>query len=311
MYDYSTIITDFIQYKHFLGYKYRTDKIILNQIKNYLIDNKVGIITREVIEGYVKLNPNLNTNTIARKIGVFREFCVYLKLQKGIDCYQIPKNSHPRNKHYFIPYIFSHDEIKLLYANIKNFQLNYHYSYYSKNIYPLIIKLLYQTGIRIGELLNLTLSSYNSELGIFYLKESKNGEERVVAIPDTLNEEMKKYCKKFVYSKEDFLFNISMDAVEKYFKKILRLSGITISDNGPRLHDLRHTFIIHNVEKIIETKRDFNTVLPALKAQLGHRSLESLSYYFHITNDVLNTVNKISEKELGYLINEKRDYSEE
>lgn len=311
MQDYNTLINDFLQYKHFFGYKYDTDKIVLNEIKNYLIDNKIEIITREVTEEYAKLNPNLNSNTIARNMGVFRELCSYLKLQKGINCYQIPKKSYPQNHHNFIPYTFSHDEIRLIYDNMKKIQLDYRYSYYNKNAYPLIIKILYQTGIRIGELLNLTLNNYSSELGIFSIKDSKNGEERNVAIPNNLNEEIKKYCNKFIYNREDYLFKVSRGSLRKYFKNILILSNINITDNGPRLHDLRHTFVVHNIEKIIETKSDFNTIIPVLKSQLGHRTLESLSYYFHITNDVLNVVNKISEEELGYLINEMSDYSEE
>ena len=34
MYDYNTILDEFIQFKHFLGYKYKTDEIVINEIKN-------------------------------------------------------------------------------------------------------------------------------------------------------------------------------------------------------------------------------------------------------------------------------------
>ena len=36
--------------------------------------------------------------------------------------------------------------------------------------------------------------------------------------------------------------------------------------------------------------------------QLGHKSLNSLIYYYHISKDILGTINEISVKELGYLI---------
>ena len=41
---------------------------------------------------------NLNSNTIARNMGVFKEFCKYLSLQE-INCYQIPNKIYPQNHH--------------------------------------------------------------------------------------------------------------------------------------------------------------------------------------------------------------------
>lgn len=36
--------------------------------------------------------------------------------------------------------------------------------------------------------------------------------------------------------------------------------------------------------------------------QIGHKSLNSIAYYFHISKDIIGTVNEISQNELGYLI---------
>ena len=303
MQDYNTIINNFLQYKHFLGYKYKTDEIVLNEIKNYLLENKVDIITKEVTEDYARINSNLRPNTIARNMGVFRELCKYIK-QQDIECYQIPNNIYPQNHKIYIPYIFSHEEIKNIYNNLETPISNYHYRYYIQKAYSLIIKLLYQTGMRIGEVLNLTRDCYNYELGIFTLKETKNGQERNIAIPDDLNERINEFCNKFVYDKEDKIFKTSIGSVNNYFKKVLKVANIKITDNGPTLHCLRHTYVVHNIEKAIEDKVDLNVFLPILQSQLGHQSLNSLSYYFHITNDVLKVVNKISEEELAYLISE-------
>ena len=73
MYDYNKLFLDFLQYKHYLGYKYKTDEIVLKEIVKYLTENNIEIITKAVIEDYARLNSNLNSNTIARNMGVFRE----------------------------------------------------------------------------------------------------------------------------------------------------------------------------------------------------------------------------------------------
>lgn len=299
MYDYNTLINEFLQYKRFLGYKYNSDEIVLNQIKKFLINNNVEIITKEVTKKFARINTNLTSNCLARNMGTFRELCYYLKYQKNIECYQIPKKLYPQNQRNFRPYIFSHEEIKKIYANLDFIKYSYHYSYYAQITYPLIIKILYQTGMRIGEVLNLKIKDYNYELGIFTLKETKNNEERNVAISNSLKEVINDFILKFNKTNDDKLFEINVSTIENYFKKVLYKSNITIT---ARLHDLRFAFIIHNIEFAIKRNDNLDNYLPILAAQVGHKSLNSLSYYFHITNDILNEVTNISNKELGYLI---------
>lgn len=312
MQSYNTLFNKFIQYKHFLGYKYKTDEIIMKEIVKYLTDNKITKITKKVTEDYARINLNLSSNTISRNMGVFREFCYFLKYQEGIDCYQIPNKIYPQNHNNFTPYIFSYKQINLIYANLSTPLKNYRYNYYRQTVYPIIIKILYQTGIRIGELLNIKLKNYEYDLSVFKLEDTKNNCDRYVAIPNTLNEEIYNYVNKFYndYNLDECLFKVSESTILKYFKTILKISNIIITDKGPRLHDLRHTFVVHNIDKAIKNGDDFNNFLPILQAQLGHKTLNSLAYYFHIIKDILKTINEMSENELGYLIPEVGEYNE-
>ena len=74
MYDYNKLFLDFLQYKRYLGYKYKTDEIVLKEIVQYLTENNIEIITKAVIEDYARLNSNLNSNTIARNMGYLENF---------------------------------------------------------------------------------------------------------------------------------------------------------------------------------------------------------------------------------------------
>ena len=301
MYDYNKLFLNFLQYKHYLGYKYRTDEIVLKEIVKYLTENNIGMITKEVIEDYARLNSNLKSNTIARNMCVFREFCKYLKLQ-DIECYQIPNKLYPQNHHNYTPYIFSHKEIKLIYQNLDKPLNNYYYDYYQKVVYPLIVKILYQTGMRIGEVLNLSTEDYKDNY--FHLIDTKNGEERIIVLSNSLNELIKSYINKFNYKFTDNnkLFQFCESSFLKYFNKVLKLSNILKTDNGPRVHDLRHTFVVHIIEKWLKEESDINVLLPVLQTHMGHKSLRSLSYYFHSTHDLRHISNKVSEETLGYLI---------
>lgn len=301
MYDYNKLFLDFLQYKRYLGYKYKTDEIVLKEIVKYLIENNIKIITKEVIEDYARLNSNLNSNTIARNIGVFREFCKYLKLQ-DINCYQIPNKIYPQNHHNYTPYIFSHKEIKHIYQNLDKPLNTYRYGYDKKILYPLMIKILYQTGMRIGEVLNLEIDHYKD--GYFQLIDTKNNEERLIVLSASLNKLINNYINKFNYKfmSNNKLFQTSESTILKYFNKVLKLSNITKTDKGPRLHDLRHTFVVHLIEKWVKEESDVNVLLPILETHMGHKSLKALSYYFHLNHDLLNQVNKTSEENLNFLI---------
>lgn len=307
MYNYNTLSQAFLQYKNFCGYSYKTDAIVLKEIIVFLEENKVNKITKEVVEKYARLNPNLKQNTLVRNIGVFREFCKYLKMQ-DIDCYQIPIKIYAKKDNSFMAHVFTYDEIKRIYANLNFINVGYHYNYYNQTIYPLIIKLLYQTGMRIGEVLNLKVDDYKRDY--FILRKTKNNEERTIMIPNELNEDLFKFINKFHKASEETLFNVSESAIKNYFKKVLKLSNIKITDNGPRLHDLRHTFIVHSIEKARKDGKDLNVYFPILQAHVGHKSIKSLSYYFHINNDILNEIKNISENNFSYLIPEVGDENE-
>ena len=46
MCNYHTLGNDFLQYKRFLGYKYKTDEIVIKEIIKYLENNNINIITK-------------------------------------------------------------------------------------------------------------------------------------------------------------------------------------------------------------------------------------------------------------------------
>ena len=302
MQDYHTLSQAFLQQKQFLGYRYKTEEIVLKEIVTFLNERD---ITKEVTEEYARINQNRHSNTIARNMGVLREFCKYLKTQ-GIDCYQIPEKVYPQNHKNYTPYIFSHQEIKTIYQNLEVALKGYHYSYYKKLAYPLVIKILYQTGMRLGEVLSIQRQDYLIEDGSFHLKNTKNNQERLVFLPESLKQEMNAFILKFCYQleEESVLFSFSSSAIEKYFYKVLKLSHIPRRENSPRVHNLRQTFVVHKIEEYVNDEKDINVMLPILQKHLGHQSLKALSYYFHLTKDILGEIRMMSEYEFNDLIPE-------
>ena len=298
---------NFIKQKQYLGYKYKTDSTVITEITTYLTDEKVKTITKEVTEKYARLNLNLKSNTIARNMGVFREFCKYLKTQ-NISSYQIPPKIYPQKHKDFIPYIYSKSEIKSLIEASVKISKSKPYSYRRHLTIPLIFKILYQTGMRIGEILELKVNDYLETDECFYLKDTKNGQERLIYLPKSLNKEILNYHSIFHYNGnlDDYFFKITsgkigLSTVERTFNEMLKTININ-KTNKHRVHNLRYCFVIHYLENALLEGKDVNVILPILQVHLGHQDLKALEHYFKITQIMINKIGKISEQKLGVLI---------
>ena len=70
-----------------------------------------------------------------------------------------------------------------------------------------------------------------------------------------------------------------------FFHKLLKICNIPYIGNrqGPRIHDLRHTFAVHSLVQMGHNGMDLYTGLPILSACLGHRSLSSTEKYVRLT----------------------------
>ena len=71
---------------------------------------------------------------------------------------------------------------------------------------------------------------------------------------------------------------------------------------GPRLHDLRHTFCVHSLQKLTAHGEDPYAVLPLLMTYMGHRSVQATSQYIHLSAESFPAILKQSEALFGNLI---------
>lgn len=173
---------------------------------------------------------------------------------------------------------------------------------------PSLFRLLYGTGLRLGEALRLKEKDVNLAEKYLIVRQSKNGTERIVPISDSLAN----VCLQYQHSKKTSvrkqiasdLFFVKRDqcgcnnsTAYEAFRQILWRTGIPHQGRGlgPRLHDLRHTFACHALNAMAESGLDLYHSLPVLSAYLGHQSLAATNKYVRLTSeifpDLLKTVN--------------------
>jgi len=152
-----------------------------------------------------------------------------------------------------LPTFLTRGEIQKLFESIDN-----------KRDY-LIIRILYATGMRVSELVELEWGNIEGNTIKIYGKGKK---ERIVYVDD---ETLKLLPPK---KKKGRIFNISVRQVEKIVKKWAKKAGI---EKNVTPHTLRHTFATHLLEN------QANIIV--IKDLLGHASLNTTQIYTHVTDE--------------------------
>lgn len=139
----------------------------------------------------------------------------------------------------------------------------------------IIIKLLYSSGLRLSELLNLKREDIDFERNILRVNKGKGKKDRITIISESLKIDLLKY-----YSKEDFKTRYVIEGRKgKYSKKsvqeVLKKAGISIKTNI-HPHMLRHSFATHLLEQGVDIRY--------IQKLLGHSDVRTTEIYTHVSN---------------------------
>lgn len=218
------------------------------------------------------------STTVSRKISSLRGFYKYLINNKVIDSNPFSLVSLPKKERH-LPRFFYYNELEEMFQVPR---LNTALGQRDR----LLLEMLYATGVRVSELVNIKVSDINGEeirvLG-------KGNKERIVEFGDYAESILELYLKEgykhLNIKKSEYLFlnNRGGKLTTRGVRYILdNIINKTTIDKKISPHMLRHTFATH----LLNEGCDLLTV----QELLGHESLTATSIYTHITNDRLKEV---------------------
>ena len=220
----------------------------------------------------------LKSSSVNRKISTIKSFYIYLIKKKIITYSPVEDISMPKKETY-LPVSMSEIEVEKLLNSPK---LNIHIERRDKAM----IEMLYATGMRISELVNLKLTDIdNKRLVVKVLGKGQKerlipyGEEAADALNSYLNDREKSNIK------ETFLSNrgtkITRGAFWNRIKIYLNRENLktTISP-----HTLRHAFATHLLNRGAD--------LRSVQILLGHSDLSTTQIYTHIAKQRLGEIHK-------------------
>ena len=257
---------------------YKNDLLELYDFNTDLINIKENGV-RDYLE-YLYAR-GLNRNSIARKISSIRGFYQYLQSEGIIKNNYFREISSPKRNESLPKYVKTSDIEKMFLCFDKETALG------QRN--ALILEMLYATGVRIGELVNIKINDINMYDRTIKIL-GKGRKERIVvygsycedAIELYINDGRRELAKGRI---NEYLFlnknggRLSDRYIRKIIDDIVRKCEI---DYHVSPHTLRHTF----ATDMLNCGADLMTV----KELLGHSSINTTGIYTHVSNEQLKKV---------------------
>lgn len=167
-----------------------------------------------------------------------------------------------------------------------------------------MLALAYCAGLRLAEIVGLKLGDLDLNADCIEVLDTKFFKSRRLPLSATAMAALRDYLKArakagaptesdaplFWHAKGGYGYI----ATGAHLRRLIRVAGLksTAGRTGPRVHDLRHAFVVHRMTKWYEQGINPQTRLPYLAAYLGHRSIHSTLVYLTITQELLQHANE-------------------
>ncbi len=254
----------------------------LMQYQNFLVEyekiDDVTYITKEDILKYIQSlkRKKLKTTSIARKIIAIKDFHEYLLKNDDVKENVAATIESPKMESH-LPQVLTVDEITKMIDSIKEDD-----SLGIRN--KAMMETLYASGMRISELLDLTLGQLHLKDGYINVI-GKGDKERQVPIGEMAVQSLRKYLlerEKIKNKQTNILFlnykgdKMSRQGFFKYIKNLAKENDIK-KEISP--HTIRHSFATHLLQN--------GTDLRAVQQMLGHEDISTTQIYTHIDKERL------------------------
>jgi len=266
---------DILQFENYISLKFKKK-----------IDFK-NALSKDVFDEYLiyLYDKEYRPATLARKLSSIKSFFIFLEDEKIISSNPVKFLKFPKLQRK-IPKTLNQEIIDTMLDNSKNLSLRD----------STIIELIYATGIRASELINIKITDIDFNEATLRIL-GKGSKERIIPIHNLALKLIAKYWKNEIYNhnklvknknikfKRDFLFlnihgkKLTRQGLWYIIKTISKKLGLDINKISP--HILRHTFATHLL---------YNGVpLRHLQELLGHSNISTTQIYTHLSDQYIES----------------------
>ena len=236
------------------------------------IENLTTEELRNFLLKYLKDERKLSDRSINYYNSVIR-FVYEVTLDKVLNKKQLPM----RKKKKTVYKVLTKEELSTFFNVIENYK------------FKTIFMLIYGSGLRVGEVVNLRVEDIDSKNMRIYVREGKGNKERYTILPKKSLEMLRKYWKKYRQHKRRgriFLSEtgkaITIGVIREHFRKYRRKARL---NEKITVHTLRHCFATDLIER--------GASILEVKELMGHSNIRSTMEYIHVAKVELSVENPL------------------
>ena len=286
-------VADYLTIRRSLGHKLERAGRLLPQFIDYLEDVDAATITVEHALTWAMLPGNERVNWWAERLSIARGFTAWLAAHD--PTVEVPPagllGSRPRRA---TPTLFSETDIVALMAATATIR-----SPLRAATYRTLIGLVAVTGMRIGEALGLDRRDLDIGRGVLVVRSGKFGKARQLPLHHTTLDVLADYLadrdRLCPGADPDALFittrgtRLAYGYVKVTFRQLIDRAGLATHPGSrpPRLHDLRHSFVVNAVLDAYRSGTDVQARLPVLSTYVGHVDPAATYWYLSSAPELL------------------------
>lgn len=291
----------FVELKLASGYRYTSEQEQLKRFDRFLATQVASFndITRDVVDAWTAKRSHERPRTHRTRLSLTIQFLTYAR-SRDVNTYIPDSRLTAIRRTDFVPYIFTHQQVRDLLNAADQLPVDSR-SPERHVVMPVLFRILCCCGLRVSEAVKLKYGDLNLANGTLRINDTKFRKDRLVPLSKTLHCQLVDYCSSMkLQASDEPLFptaagkGYDVCTIYQTFRRLLREIGIQHGGRGfgPRLHDLRHTFAVHCLERWYRNGDDLNACLPLLVVYMGHQTLLGTQRYLQLTPRIFPEVNQ-------------------
>jgi integrase/recombinase XerD len=290
----------FVAMKRALGSRYRSEEKEFLQFDRFLQmrADLAGEPMHQLVEAYSQSKTGITAALRAHECGRRLSMALH-RLDPAVPLLPVDRrlrrDTIERQRR---PYVYSETQIRKLMEAARTFP-SPQAPWRPLMLYTMVV-LTYCAGLRIGELVRLTLADVYLDDDSIEIRESKFFKSRRLPLTPTVMQALKDYLAArdragAPHTAQSGLFwnhglgrQYSYPAVSDNLANVIRRAGLKPPSGkvGPRVHDLRHSFVLHRMRDWYRRGINPQAMLPYLASYLGHKNISSTLSYLTQTQEL-------------------------
>lgn len=286
-------ITALVTEKRAVGFKYVTEERVLTRFAAFC-RTEFGVLdapTQTSVEAWIAAarRRGVRPATLQSLVAPVRKLARWLH-RRSTPAYVLPTGTLPKPARY-VPHIYTDSELAALFSQTD--RCHYDSQVPLRHlVMPVLFRTIYACGLRASEARLLRLDDVDLDAGVLRIRDAKGGKDRQVPVSEPLRARLVDYHARVSGRRSgDWFFPgragqpLTLGNIDKNFRRFLWQARIPHGGrgHGPRVHDLRHTFVVNNLRSWFARGQDVGALLPVLQTYLGHSSIADTAYYLRLT----------------------------